>query len=87
MSETRILATYVNGSRLEDIPDDVRHEARRAIVNYMGCAVGGSAHPAVDIAIRTLAPFSGKPTAGILGRAERLDALHASLMNGISSHV
>jgi 2-methylcitrate dehydratase PrpD len=87
MSETRILASYVNESRLEDIPDDVRHEARRAIVNYVGCAVGGSAHPAVDIAIRTLAPFSGKPTAAILGRAERLDPLHASLMNGISSHV
>ena len=82
-----MLASYVTSSRLEDIPDDVRHEARRAIVNYMGCAVGGSAHPAVDIAIRTLAPFSGKPIAGILGRAERLDPLHASLMNGLSSHV
>jgi 2-methylcitrate dehydratase PrpD len=87
MSETRILASYVTDTRLEDIPQDVRHEARRAIVNFMGCAVGGSAHPAVDIAIRTLGPFSGQPTASILGRAERLDPLHASLMNGISSHV
>jgi 2-methylcitrate dehydratase PrpD len=41
----------------------------------------------VDIAIRALGPFSGKPTAKILGRSERLDPLHASLMNGISSHV
>jgi len=87
MSETKILASYVTDTRLEDIPQDVRHEARRAIVNFMGCAVGGSAHPAVDIAIRTLGPFAGKPTAGILGRLERLDPLHASLMNGISSHV
>ena len=87
MSETKTLASYVTSSRLEEIPDDVRHEARRAIVNYVGCAVGGSHHPAVDIAIRTLAPYSGKPTAAILGRAERLDPLHASLMNGISSHV
>jgi 2-methylcitrate dehydratase PrpD len=87
MSETRILASYVTDTRLEDIPQDVRHEARRAIVNFMGCAVGGSAHPAVDIAIRTLGPFSGQPTASILGRSERLDPLHASLMNGISSHV
>jgi 2-methylcitrate dehydratase PrpD len=87
MSETRILASYVLTSRLEDIPSDVRHEARRAIVNYMGCAVGGSPHPAVDLAIRALAPYSGPPTAGILGRVERLDPLHASLMNGISSHV
>ncbi len=87
MSETQILASYVLDSRLEDIPSDVRHEARRAIVNFMGCAVGGSPHPAVDLAIRALRPYAGPPTASILGRVERLDPLHASLMNGISSHV
>jgi 2-methylcitrate dehydratase PrpD len=87
MSETQILASYVTRGRLQDIPTDVRHEARRAIVNYMGCAVGGSAHPAVDIAIRALSPYSGRPDASLLGRTERLDTLHASLMNGISSHV
>jgi len=87
MSETKALASYVVTNRLEDIPSDVRHEARRAIVNYMGCAVGGSPHPAVDIALRALGPYAGKPTASILGRADRTDPLHASLMNGISSHV
>ena len=87
MSETQVLASYVTSSRLEDIPDDVRHEARRAILNYVGCALGGSPHPAVDIAIRALGPYSGPPTAAVLGRADRLDPLHASLMNGISSHV
>ena len=53
----------------------------------MGCALGGSPDRAVDIAIRALGPYSGAPTASILGRPERLDPLHASLMNGISSHV
>jgi 2-methylcitrate dehydratase PrpD len=87
MSETRALASYVVTSRLDDIPQDVRHEARRAIVNYIGCAVGGSPHQAVEIAIRALGPYAGKPTAIVLGRSDRLDPLHASLMNGISSHV
>jgi 2-methylcitrate dehydratase PrpD len=87
MSETKILASYVLTSRLEDIPSDVRHEARRALVNYVGCAVGGSPHPAVDLAIGALRPYAGPATASILGRVERLDPLHASLMNGISSHV
>ncbi len=87
MTETRALASYVVTSRLDDIPQDVRHEARRAIVNYMGCAVGGSPHRAVEIAIRALGPYAGTPTASVLGRADRLDPLHASLMNGISSHV
>src|SRR5580692_2496308 len=87
MEETKALATYVLSSRIEDIPQDVRHEARRAILNYVGCALGGSADQAVDIAIRALGPYAGEPTASVLGRVERLDPLHASLMNGISSHV
>ena len=87
MSETKALASYLVHSRFEEIPPDVIHEARRSIVNYMGCAVGGSRHAAVDLAMRALGPFSGKATACVLGRTERLDPLHASLMNGISSHV
>jgi 2-methylcitrate dehydratase PrpD len=84
---TNALASYVLESRLDDIPRDVRDEARRALLNYVGCAVGGSRHPALDIAIQALEPYAGKPIASILGRHERLDPLHASLMNGISSHV
>ncbi len=87
MSETRTLAQWLVESRLEDVPQDVRHEALRALVNYVGCALGGARDEAVDIALRALAPFFGPPAARILGRAERLDPLHASLMNGISSHV
>ena len=87
MSETRTLASYIVNGRCEDIPADVRHEAARSLVNFMAVSLGGSVDPAVDIAIRALTPFSGKPTAAILGRVERLDPLHASLMNGISSHV
>ena len=49
--------------------------------------MGGSRHETVDIAIRALAPFSGPAQATVLGRKERLDVLHASLMNGISSHI
>jgi 2-methylcitrate dehydratase PrpD len=87
MSETKILAQYVVNGKLEDIPADVRREARRSLVNFMGCAVGGAGDEAVDVALRAFRPFSGVPVANVLGRAERLDALHASLMNGISSHV
>src|SRR5690348_2546278 len=87
MGATRELAAYVASARLDSIPQDVRYEAHRALLNYVGCAVGGASEPAVDIAIRTLQAFSGAPTAQVLGRRERFDPLHASLMNGISSHV
>jgi 2-methylcitrate dehydratase PrpD len=87
LSETKVLASWVIKSQLDAIPDDVRREALRAIVNYTGCALGGNPDPAVNLAMRAFAPFFGPPTASILGRPERVDPLHASLMNGISSHV
>jgi len=84
---TRKLARYVVNARREDIPAAVRKEASRTLLNWVGCAVGGSRHETVDIAIRALSPFSGPAQAGVLGRKERMDVLHASLMNGISSHI
>ena len=87
MHETKALAAYVVESSWEAVPADVRHEAKRALVNFMGCALGGAPHVAVDIMLRALGPYAGAPTCVILGRAERTDPLHASLANGISSHV
>src|SRR5215467_3975424 len=84
---TRTLADWLVSQRLDDVPGDVRHEALRSIVNIVGCAIGGSTHPAVDIALRALGPFSGPVTAQPLARSERMDPMLASLVNGISSHV
>jgi 2-methylcitrate dehydratase PrpD len=84
---TRRLAAWIVSSRKENVPAAIRQEALRTVLNWTGCAVGGSAHETVEIAIRALKPFSGPPQASILGRKDRLDVLHASLMNGISSHI
>ena len=55
MSVTEALAEYVTHSTLDAIPRDVRDEAKRAIFNYLGCALGGAVEPALDVAIKTLA--------------------------------
>src|ERR1051325_3880726 len=84
---TRALAEWLVSHRFEQIPEDVRHEALRALVNIVGCAVGGSTHPAMDITLRALGQFSGPATAHPLARREHVDPMLASLLNGISSHV
>jgi 2-methylcitrate dehydratase PrpD len=86
-SPTRQLAEFVAQSAYASIPDDVRTEAGRAILNYLGCALGGSIEPALDKAIGVLEPFSGPARACVLGRAETFDELNAALLNGIGSHV
>jgi 2-methylcitrate dehydratase PrpD len=84
---TRILARYVVESRFESIPAATRHHATRTFVNWLGCAIGGSHHEGMDIALAALAPMAGAAQASVLGRTERLDILHAALLNGISSHM
>jgi 2-methylcitrate dehydratase PrpD len=84
---TRELARYVVASRPADLPPEVVHEAARGLLNWLGCAIGASRHDTVTNALTALQPFFGAPQAQIVGRSERADALHAALLNGISSHV
>ena len=87
IAATRLLARYGVASRFDALPAPVVHEAKRALVNWAGCAIGASAHPTVEIAWKALRPFAGAAQATLLGRGERTDILHAALINGISSHV
>jgi 2-methylcitrate dehydratase PrpD len=84
---TQTLARYIVGARFDDLPANVRNQAMRSLLNYVGVAVGGSRHETVDHALAALSVFAGKPEANILGRGERLDVLNAALINGISSHI
>jgi len=84
---TRQLARYVVESRWENIPVAARREATRSVLNWVGCAVGGSRHQTLDRALAALSEFSGPRVATVLGRTEKLDVMHAALMNGMSSHV
>ena len=86
-SQTLVLADYVVSAKKSDFPADVWQESKRAIHNYLGCALGGSIELPLDVAISVLSQFSGPATSNVLGRRERFDVLHTALLNGIGSHV
>ena len=82
MSETKILASYILSNRLEDIPEDVRYEARRAILNYLGCALGGSQQEDAHILLahyQEMSESGGPPLrAGSSGVSETTPARRAT---------
>ena len=84
---TQTLTRYLVAAKFEDLPEAIRTEAARSLLNWVGVAVGGSHHEAVEIALASVAPFAGPAQAAVLGRKERLDIMNAVLLNGISSHV
>jgi 2-methylcitrate dehydratase PrpD len=87
MDTTRQLASFLVKSKPEHIPEAARREATRSLLNWVGCAIGGAHHEAVNRSLAALAELSIAPQATVLGRPERLDLLHATLINGMSSHV
>lgn len=84
---TRRLAQCLTTSTSDGIPLEIRHAAKRSLVNWLGCALGGCRDGAVDIALSALREFAGPPQATLLGRGEPLDVVHAALINAISSNI
>src|SRR2546429_1621639 len=77
---TRELARYAVASRFEDLPEAVRHEGERALVNILGCMLGGAKADGIDRLLAALQEFSGPPEATLIGRGQRADILLATLV-------
>lgn len=84
---TRTLARFIADTRWDDVPDRVRHEAKRSILNFFGTALAGCREDAVEIALGSLAEFSGIRQATVIGRSERVDVLSAAFLNAASGNV
>ena len=84
---TRELAAYATQARFATLPDDVKTEAARAFLNWMGCVLGGCRDPAVEIAVATVVEAGGNPHASIIGHGLRTDIASAAFVNCLSSTV
>ena len=84
---TARLAQFIVESRWSDIPQSLRKEAQRSILNHIGCALGSCRDPAVERALAVADRFSGPRVATVAGRTERLDLLGAAFINAMSSNV
>jgi 2-methylcitrate dehydratase PrpD len=87
MEVTRTLASFVVASRPDRIPGAAQHEASRSMLNWLGCAIGGTRHEAAVIARAQADEFSGRREAVVLGTSQRVDILNAAWVNALTSHV
>jgi 2-methylcitrate dehydratase PrpD len=83
---TQTLAAFVATHPSRGWSDAVDHEARRTLLNWLGCAVGAARHEAVGAALAAVQLLQPAPQAAVLGRRERVDMGSAALLNGIASH-
>ncbi len=79
------LAKFLAQLKYEHLPEDVIAQAKRSILNSLGCGLGSSRAPPVEKVIETVLtsdPSSGQCT--ILGRSERVCQDTAALINGVA---
>jgi 2-methylcitrate dehydratase PrpD len=84
---TRMLARFVATTAWSEIPAAVRHEAKRALVNYVAVALAGCHDPVIDKAAAVYGRFRADRRAGVIGRADQTDMLNAAALNAMSANV
>jgi 2-methylcitrate dehydratase len=77
------LSAYVCGLRYEDLPQDVVRQAKRLIVDTVGCALGGYKGPASAIARDVAAAVTSTEPATVMVSGERSSVDLATFANGV----
>ncbi|HET9337892.1 MAG TPA: MmgE/PrpD family protein, partial [Casimicrobiaceae bacterium] len=63
---TKMLAAFVARHPSRGWSDGVEHEARRTLLNWLGCAIGASRHATVEAALAAVNELSPAPQATVL---------------------
>jgi 2-methylcitrate dehydratase PrpD len=84
---TSDLARFITGVHWDQLPERIRHEAKRSLLNFFATAISGSREPAIGLALASLREFGGAPQATVIGRNDRLDALGASFINAACANI
>ncbi|MBL8696835.1 MAG: MmgE/PrpD family protein [Alphaproteobacteria bacterium] len=85
---TRDLCAFLARFRFSDLPAAVVHEARRGMLDWIGCALAGSGHPTIGTLVDTFVELGSPAKATVIGRrGVRLGLLDAPIANGQMGHL
>lgn len=84
---TKDLGTFLSRFRYEDLPPAAVHEAKRGLIDWIGCALAGSRHKTIDMLLAVLRSVGGQPQATVFGRGLKLGLLEAPVANGQMGHL
>jgi 2-methylcitrate dehydratase PrpD len=84
---TKTLCGHLAAAQFGDLGAAAMSEARRGVLDWIGCALAGSGHKTVTTLLSVLQETSGRPQATVFGRGLKLGLFDAPLANGQMGHV
>ncbi len=83
MTIARKIAEYAVGFDYKSLPQEVVHAAKRALLDTVGCAIGGYASDASRIFQSLVRELGESDDSTIIGSGIKTDCLNATMTNGI----
>jgi 2-methylcitrate dehydratase len=80
---TAVMSRWAAGLEYRHLSKDAIYQAKRFLLDSVGCALGGYQQHDVVIALQVLKEIAGRGPATVIGTGERVDAVSASLANAL----
>jgi 2-methylcitrate dehydratase len=80
---TATMSQWAAGLRFEDLSGEAIYQAKRFLLDSVGCALGGYQQHDVVIALEVLDEIAGPGKATVIGTGKSMDAVSASLANAL----
>jgi 2-methylcitrate dehydratase len=77
------LAQWAESLTYDNLPGEVVHQAKRFLLDSLGCALGGYTQHDVAIALGVLEEIGGTGPATVIGTGRRMDVVSATLANAL----
>jgi 2-methylcitrate dehydratase len=84
---TAIMARWAAGLEYGRLSDEAVYQAKRFLLDSIGCALGGYGQHDVKIALEVLDEIAGEGPATVIGTGKSVDAVSASLANALMIRV
>jgi 2-methylcitrate dehydratase len=84
---TAEMSRWAAGLRYEDLGDAAVREAKRYLLDSIGCALGGYRQEDAAIALEVLSEIAGDGPATVIGSGHRMDVVSAALANALMVRV
>src|SRR5579885_832890 len=69
--------------KFEDLSEEAVYQAKRFLLDSVGCALGGYKQHDVKIALEVLDEIAGPGNSSVIGTGKRVDPVSASLANAL----
>src|SRR5436305_13588012 len=80
---TAAMYRWAAGLRFEQLSREAVHQAKRLLLDSLGCSLGGYQQHDVKIALEVLGETAGPGKATVIGTGQRVDPVSASLANAL----